>query len=101
MFPVTSEKEPERAKEVLEYFVRNPQAAGTLEGLARWRLLQETVHRRVEETAEALEWLVAEGFLKETLTTYSNPIYSLNTEALAAIEHYLTGEKSLEEDQES
>ena len=86
---VTRKKQPKRAREVLDHFVRNPQAADTLEGVARWRLLRETVHRGVEETAEALEWLVAEGFLKETPTTYSQPIYSFNTKAIAAAERFL------------
>ena len=39
------------AKEILSYFLRNPQAADNLEGVARWRLLEQTVHRSVEETA--------------------------------------------------
>lgn len=75
---VEPNKQPKMAKEVLDHFYRNPQAVDTLEGVARWRLLRETVHRRVEETAEALEWLVTEGLLKKTSTTYSKPIYSLN-----------------------
>jgi hypothetical protein len=95
---VTKKKEPERAREVLEYFFRNPQAADTLEGVTRWRLLRETVHRHVEETAEAFEWLVAEGFLNETLTTYSKPIYSFNTEATAKAEHFLGQEKTPPQD---
>jgi hypothetical protein len=86
---VTPKKQPKRAKEVLDHFLRNPQAADTLEGVARWRLLRETVHRGVEETAEALEWLVSEGFLKETPTTYSKPIYSLNPEAVRKAAHLL------------
>lgn len=82
-------KQPKRAKEVLAHFFRNPQAADTLEGVARWRLLRETVHRGVDETAEALEWLVSEGLLKETPTTYSKPIYSLNHEAIRKAERLL------------
>ena len=86
---MTTKKQPDRAEEVLDYFLRNPQAADTLEYVARWRLLREAVHRGVEETAEALEWLVAEGFLKKTPTTYSKPIYSLNSEAIAEAERFL------------
>jgi len=80
---VTLKQQPKRAKEVLEHFVRNPQAADTLEGIARWRLLREAVYRGVEETAEALDWLVAEGFLNETGTTHSKPVYSLNPNAIS------------------
>lgn len=82
-------KQPKRAKEVLDHFFRNPQAADTLEGVARWRLLRETVHRGVDETAEALAWLVSEGLLKETPTTYSKPIYSLNPDAIRKAERLL------------
>ena len=41
--------------EILSYFLRNPLAADTLEGVARWRLLDEVVYRKVEETRAALE----------------------------------------------
>jgi len=95
---VTPEKQPKRAKEVLDHFLRNPQAADTLEGVARWRLLRDRVHRGVEETAEALEWLVAEGLLNETPTTYSKPIYSLSPKAIAEAERLLGRDKSPEED---
>ena len=91
---MTPKKQPSRAKEVLDHFVRNPEAADTLEGVARWRLLRETVHRSVEETAEALEWLVAEGFLNETSTTYSKSIYSLNAQAIDEAKELLAGEQN-------
>jgi hypothetical protein len=94
---VTPKQQPVRAKEVLDHFFRNPQAADTLEGVARWRLLRDRVHRGVEETAEALEWLVAEGFLNETPTTYSKPVYSLNPKAIAEAERLLRREQSPEE----
>jgi hypothetical protein len=93
---VTPKKQPPTAKEVLGHFVRNPQAADTLEGIARWRLLRETVFRSLEETAEALDWLVAEGFLNETSTTYSKPIYSLNTQAIDEAKELLAEEGSPE-----
>jgi hypothetical protein len=79
--------------EVLDHFVRNPQAADTLEGLARWRLLRETVHRSVAETVDAIEWLVAKGFLSETSRTYSKPIYSLNLQAIDEAKELLAREQ--------
>jgi len=51
------------AKDILEYFLRNPQAADDLEGVARWRLMSQTVHRDVEETSQALDYLVQKGLL--------------------------------------
>jgi len=62
---------------VLRYFVRNPQAADTLEGIARWRLLEEAVQRTTEETGEALAWLVAAGLLRCTEVPGCVPVYSL------------------------
>jgi len=91
---VTLKQQPKRAKEVLEYFVRNPQAVDTLEGIARWRLLREAVYRGVIETAEALDWLVAEGFLDETATTSSKPIYSLNANAIPKANRLLDEDQS-------
>jgi hypothetical protein len=69
--------QPRLAKDVLNYFLRNPEAADDLEGVARWRLLEEAVHRRVDETRQALAWLVDEGFLIETPTP-QGPVFSLN-----------------------
>ena len=50
---------------MLAYFTRNPQAADTVEGIARWRLLDQLVHRTVSETQQAIERLVRDGFLEE------------------------------------
>jgi len=66
------------AREILSYFMRNPQAADTLEGMVRWRLLSEVVHRKVDETRAALEWLVEQGLLLETRSPGVGPIFSLN-----------------------
>jgi len=51
------------AKDILDYFLRNPQAADDLEGVARWRLMSQAVHRDVEETGQALDYLVKKGLL--------------------------------------
>ncbi len=55
------------AKDVLSYFLRNPDSAESLTELARWRLMQEMVRRSVERTRSAVEWLIAEGYLKEEI----------------------------------
>jgi hypothetical protein len=33
-------------KQIVSYFLRNPNAADTLEGIARWRLLEERIHQK-------------------------------------------------------
>jgi len=65
------------AREILEYFLRNPQSADSLEGVARWRLLDETIHRTLAETRDALDRLVAEGYLRRVSVPGSGHIYSL------------------------
>jgi len=77
------------AKEVLCYFLRNPRAADSLEGIARWRLLSENVRRTVEETREALRWLVDNGLLTATAIPGAETIYSLSEDNLAAAETFL------------
>src|SRR5262249_38576447 len=66
-------------REVLSYFVRNPQAAASLEGIARWRLLDEIVTRSVEQTRSALSWLVDHGYLCVRTGAGSGPIFTQNT----------------------
>ena len=65
-------------RDILSYFLRNPQTADDLEGIARWRLMSETIRRSVEETNEALEWLADQGFLMRITTTGARPIFRLN-----------------------
>ena len=69
---------PVRAREILRYFLRNPQAADSLEGVARWRLREEAICRNVDEINEAIGWLVAFGFLVEESVGGTGPIFSLN-----------------------
>jgi hypothetical protein len=66
--------------QILSYFLRNPSATDSLEGIARWRLLEEAIHRNVWETEKALQWLVREGYLVETVHPHSGRLFSLNAE---------------------
>lgn len=70
----------QKARQILAYFVRNPSAADSLEGIAHWRLLEEAVHRSVLETDEALRWLVKEGYLIEIVQPQSKRLFQLNPE---------------------
>jgi hypothetical protein len=61
--------------------VKNPGTVDTVEGLARWRLLEDLVQRRVDETGEALRWLVEQGFLETVSGRPGVPtLYRLNAE---------------------
>jgi hypothetical protein len=63
---------------VLNYFVRNPQAADTLEGIARWRLLEEQLHNSLRQTDAAIQWLVDQGYLQAIHPVSSGRLYRLD-----------------------
>lgn len=73
-------RQNEIASEILGYFVRNPKAVDNLEGIVRWRLLEGIVHRTLDETQKALDWLVRQGALLETSTTGLGPVFRLNAQ---------------------
>lgn len=68
------------AREILSYFLRNPAAADSLEGIARWRLMEQAIHRTIVETEDALDWLVEQGYLIEVAHQGSRPLFHLNPE---------------------
>jgi len=73
-----SNTEVEQAREIIRYFMQHPQASDDLEGIARWRLLQQRVHRQVEEVQSALALLVNLKLLNEQDTPTAGRRYSLN-----------------------
>jgi len=81
-------------KEVLDYFLRNPKAADSLEGITRWRLLDEAIRRKVTETQQALDWLVRRKFLKKTTVPGKEPVFSLNRDKLAEAEAFVAGDSA-------
>ncbi len=80
---------PPKATEILEYFVRNPQAVDDLEDVARWRLLQERISRDIEEVQRALRWLVSQGFVSEESRVGSAPLFRLNQAQAARAERFV------------
>ena len=68
----------EIVKQILSYFVRNPKAVDSLEGVTRWRILEEKIHRSVQETGKAMAWLVEQGLLEEIEAAGSVPLFRLN-----------------------
>jgi hypothetical protein len=79
----------EIVREILSYFVRHPQAADNLEGIARWRLLDQVITRSLEQTQQALSWLVDQGYLCARATARTGPIFSPNPEKAAAARELL------------
>jgi hypothetical protein len=76
-------------RQVLTYFVRNPLAADSLEGVARWRLMDEVIRRRLEETEVALDWLVAQGYLTSSVVPGGTLTFRLNGDRLADAQEFL------------
>jgi hypothetical protein len=86
----TEASPPARAREILRHYVEHPGSADSLEGIAEWLLLEEVVQRRVEETRQALRWLVEHGFLERTAAAVATPpLYRLNAEKLPEAERLL------------
>ncbi len=80
---------PALAEEILAYFLRNPKAIDSLEGVARWRLQGERIRREVEDASQALEWLVDQGFLQKISSPLAEPVYRLNEAKHSAVERFL------------
>jgi hypothetical protein len=68
---------------VLEYFLSHPETADSVEGIARWRLLEQLVHRTIMETTQAVGWLVEKDYLTETVLAGARRVYRLNPERRA------------------
>lgn len=75
----TSQESENLAREILAYFLRNPQCADDLHGITRWRLLDQMIHHALHDTRDALELLVQEGYLTKESITGADPIFRLNT----------------------
>lgn len=62
----------------MRYYLTHPTAVDTSEGLARWRLLEEYVERTMRETQEALDWLVAHGYLSKVTRPGGRTVFMMN-----------------------
>lgn len=66
------------AKQILSYFLRNPDGSESLTELARWRLMEEQIRLSVENTQAALNWLVAEGYVQQEPRVGTESLFRLN-----------------------
>ena len=72
--------DPVAVRDVVRYFVEHPQSADSLEGIARWRLLERRLHETVHDTALAVDWLVGRGYLQQIDTPGGRQLYRLPAE---------------------
>ena len=70
------------ARDILRYFLRNPEAVDSLEGIARWRLMDEIIRRKLDETEAGLEWLVAREYLISSTSPGGTAVFRLNAERI-------------------
>jgi len=66
--------------QILDYFLRHPEAVDSADGIAHWRLLGERSQLSLTETEEALSWLVSRGYLREVAVPGSRHVYALDPE---------------------
>lgn len=78
---------------ILRYFARNPDAADTVEGVARWRLLDERIRSCIEQVTRAMKWLSAQGLLLQDELPGSRSTFRLNKQAKQRIESLLQQEE--------
>ena len=88
----------EIAAQILRHLLDNPQVTDTLEGLARFRLLEQKVNLSLEETDKALRWLVERGLVLQERAGDGVSVYRLNpsriSEALRQARPSVKGELS-------
>jgi hypothetical protein len=86
----TSKRHMKVREDVLNYFLRFPEAADSLEGVARWRLREEYIHSTLEETHLALEWLASHGFLVSEELASAGKVYLLDVSRREEAEKFLS-----------
>jgi hypothetical protein len=86
---VDANQDAERTCEVLSFFLRNPQISDSVEGIARWRLLDEVIFRGIRETEAILDELVALGFLEEVTAVGAPRMFRLRKEASSQAAAYM------------
>jgi hypothetical protein len=85
----TGKPQTDVARQILSYFLRNPEAVDSLVGIARWRLLEEEIYRSVADTESALNWLIAHRYLKEAPVQGTERVFQLNPEKRREAESFL------------
>jgi hypothetical protein len=89
----TSQESENLAKEILAYFLRNPQSADDLHGITRWRLLDQMIHHALQDTRAALDLLVEQGFLTRESITGADPVFRLNTHRQHEAQSFVNDQK--------
>jgi hypothetical protein len=76
-------------RHILQYLIDHPDAKDTIQGILRWWLPGGIVVWEEAAVQEALDVLVAKGWVTQRPTIPSRPIYGLNQAKLEEIEKFL------------
>ncbi len=75
----------ELERKLLRYLVDHPEARDTLEGIAKWWLLEQEIREEKTKVQEALAGLVAKGFVVEERMEDGRRVFGMNEERREAI----------------
>lgn len=91
MTSIDSEEMPrnEVITEILRYVVAHPRAKDTIKGIEKWWLSENIGREGKRKITEALDLLVAKGWLIARCSPRSETIYSLNESGLLEIKAFL------------
>lgn len=83
-------RQEELRRAILTYCAAHPDAKDTAEGIVNWWFPATSPPWSHAEVKQALDGLIAEGWLTRRKLRQSNAIYSVNKEKIAEIENYLS-----------
>ena len=84
------------AHEIMGYLLKNPEAAGTLNAITEWWLLEQKINYEMCRVREALDELVKNGFVLKLKGADSRVCYRINKEKEAEIKDLIEGSKGNE-----
>jgi hypothetical protein len=73
------------ARHILSYLVEHPQAQDTLEGILHWWLLEQQIKRWTPRVREALDELIAQGWVRERKGRDGQVHYRVNRRKIGRI----------------
>ena len=79
---------------ILHYLTEHPDAKDTIQGILRWWLPKYPVEHRKEEVREAVDVLVARGWVIKRQLTSPRSIYGMNKDKLEEIKAFLREHES-------
>lgn len=76
-------------QQILNYLIEHPDAKDTVVGILKWWLSRPLIEWEQEQVQEALDSLVAKGWLVKRILPSSLELYSLNKKGRPEIDEFL------------